>query len=77
MIDEIICELDSPGITSAFRMIVLLSEDPKTGRGADTGHKQRKCAARVVCALWRSELVGCGVRLAHIEWPSLSVESAS
>jgi hypothetical protein len=55
MIDEMICAFDSPGSVSAFVIIALLFRDPTKSRGADTGHKQRKCAARgftrsVTCA---------------------------
>jgi hypothetical protein len=57
---------DSPGSVSAFLIIALLFRDHTNWRGAGTGQKQRRCAARVFCALWRSELVGCGVRLGQI-----------
>jgi hypothetical protein len=78
MIDEMICGFDSPGIVSKVLIIALLSRDLTNAREADTGHKQRKCAARVFYALGRSELVGCGVRLGHqMSAASLSHESAS
>ena len=69
---------DSPGSVSKALMIALLSTDPTMMRGADAGHTQRKYAARVFCARWRSELVGCGVRLGHINClpASLGRESA-
>jgi hypothetical protein len=72
MIDEMICAFDSPGSVSAVLIIALLSRDPTTARGADTGHKHGNCPARVFCALGRSELVGCGVRLAAMAAASLS-----
>ena len=76
MIDEMMLVLDSPGSVSRVFIIALLSRDPTNARGADTGHKQRKCAARVFYALGRSELVGCGVRLAALAAASLQDESA-
>jgi hypothetical protein len=74
MIDEMIWAFDSPGSMSAVLMIALLFRDPTTVRGAGTGYKQRKCAARVFYALGRSELVGCGVRLGH-PMPAASLNS--
>jgi hypothetical protein len=55
MIDEMMLVFDSPGRVSKVFIIALLSRDPINARGADTGHKQRKCAARffvrsVTCA---------------------------
>jgi hypothetical protein len=77
MIDEMICAFDSPGSVSKVLIITLPSRNPKKMRGADTGHKQRRCAARVFYALGRSELVGCGVRLGHqMAAASLQDESA-
>jgi hypothetical protein len=64
MIDEMMLVFDSPGNGSSVFIIALLSRDLTNARGVDTGPKQRKCAARVFYALGRSELVGCGVRLA-------------
>ena len=75
MIDEMICAFDSPGSVSAVLIIALLFRNPTNVRGADTGHKQRKCAA-LVYALVRSELVGCGVRLGH-QMPAASLQDES
>jgi hypothetical protein len=76
MIDEMMLVFDSPGVSIAF-IIALLSRDPTSARGVDTGRKQRKCAARVFYALGRSELVGCGVRLGQkVPAASLRDESA-
>jgi hypothetical protein len=76
MIDEMMYPFDSPGSVSKVLIITLLSRDPKKMRGANTGHKQRKCAARVFYALGRSELVGCGVRLGH-QMPAASLQDES
>jgi hypothetical protein len=77
MIDEMMLVFDSPGNVSIVFIIALLSRDPTNARGVDTGHKQRKCAARVFYALGRSELVGCGVRLGQkVSAASLQDESA-
>jgi hypothetical protein len=76
MMGEMMLALVSPGNVSMVLTIALLSSDPITARGADTGHKQRKCAARVFYALGRSELVGCGVRLGH-EMPAASLQDES
>ena len=73
MIDEMMLVFDSPGSVSRVFIIALLSRDPKNAQGADTGHKQRKCAARVFYALGRSELVGCGVRLGR-QMPAASLQ---
>jgi len=67
---------DSPGSVSRVFIIALLFRDPTNSRGADTGHKRRKCAARVFYALGRSELVGCGVRLGPMAAASLNSEGA-
>jgi hypothetical protein len=74
MIDEMIWAFDSPGSVSAVLIIALLFRDPRSARGADIGHKQRKYAARVFYAVGRSELVGCGVRLGH-QMPAASLNS--
>ena len=76
MIDKMMLVFDSPGSVSRVFIIALLFRDPTSSRGADTGHKQRKCAARVFYALGRSELVGCGVRLGPMAAASLNSEVA-
>ena len=76
MIDEMMLVFDSPGSVSRVFIIALLSRDPTNARGADTGHTQRKCAARVFYALRRSELVGCGVRLGQ-QMPAASLQDES
>jgi len=76
MIDEMMLVFDSPGSVSRVFTITLLSRDPTNAQGADTGHKQRKCAARGFFALGRSELVGCGVRLGH-QMPATSLQDVS
>jgi hypothetical protein len=76
MIEEMIWAFDSPGSVSKVLIVALLSVDPMMMRGADRGHKQRKCAARVFFALGRSELVGCGVRLGH-QMPAASLQDES
>ena len=76
MIDEMMLVFDSPGSVSKVFIIALLYRDPTNARGADTGHKQRKCAARVFYALGRSELVGCGVRLGD-QMPAASLQDES
>jgi hypothetical protein len=45
-------EFDSPGKASKDFITALLSRDSTTVRGANIGHKQRKCAARVLCAMY-------------------------
>jgi hypothetical protein len=70
--DEMMLALVSPGNVSMVLTTALLSRDPITARGADTVHKQRKCAARVFYVLGRSELVGCGVRVGPISAASLN-----
>ena len=76
MMDEMMLAFDSPGSVSRAFIITLLFRDPTNARGADTVHKQRRCAARVFYALGRSELVGCGVRLGH-QMPAASLQDES
>jgi hypothetical protein len=69
---------DSPGSVSAVLIIALRTRDSTAARVADTGRDERRCAARLVYALGRSELVGCGVRIGHrVSAISHNVKSAS
>ena len=65
MIEEMIWPFDSPGSVSLVFIIALRTKDSTAARVADTDRDERKCAARLVYALGRSELVGCGVRIGH------------
>ena len=51
MIDEMMLGFDSPGNVSTFFIIALLPADRKICEGQIRGHKRRKCAARVLCAM--------------------------
>jgi len=70
--DEMMLALVSPGNVSMVLTIALLSRDPITARGADTGPQTTECAARVFYVLGRSELVGCGVRVGPMSGASLN-----
>ena len=72
MIDEMIWALDSPGNVAVVLILALLCRDLKICEGQIRGHKQRKMCRAGFCALGRSELVGCGVRLAAMAAASLN-----
>jgi len=70
--DEMICAFDSPGSMSAVHIIALLLKDPTPdSSGQPPATNNGKCPAEVFCALGRSELVGCGVRLGAMAAASL------
>jgi len=73
MMDEMICAFDSPGSMSAVLIIALLLQDPThDSRRQPPATNNGKCPAEVSCALGRSELVGCGVRLGAMAAASLN-----